>query len=79
MIEECPDLNSGIGNEQKAEQKVLTKINERLEYENKSLEFFGLPKLQKVNTIPALILEEMSYDSDDMEIKKSERIIICAC
>ena len=62
-------LKSEHGNEEKAEERVLTKINARLEYENKNLDFFGLPKLQKVSNVPALIKEEMSYDIVDLEEK----------
>ena len=69
-------LKSENGNVNKAEAKVLSSILSRLDYENKSLEFFGLPKLQIEKDMPALIREETSYDRTVLEVKTQENILL---
>ena len=60
-------LKEEDGSIKKAEAKVLAIIDSRLQYENKSLFFFGLPKIDKIKDTPALILDETSYDQEALE------------
>ena len=55
-----------------AEANVLELIDSRLQYENKSLSFFGLPPIENRRETPALILDETSYDKELLANKTKE-------